>query len=178
MNQNTESLWSPEIKPGILSPRDILDMQAVALREQTGGTLNADVRTAQDQSEDASYVIFDVVAPTLGSARHRILTARYFAERIYPCHVDADGLRAAEVANSDEEFRELVRQVLNSGEVKALCQSLISRSGEIHRNGSAGITRKHAGHKRLFRPALNAMESDDELNGSVEALYEEAVGGD
>src|SRR5258708_4490927 len=118
MNQCTDNLWSPEIKLGSSSPRDILELQCLALREQSGGLLAAEVREAHDKSEGAIYLIFDIAAPTLGVARHRILTARYFAERIYPCHLDAEGLHSAEVAHSDEEFRELVRQVLHSGEVK------------------------------------------------------------
>lgn len=179
MKQQADSLWSPDIKPGILSPRDILDLQAIALREQTDGLLNAEVRTVLDRSEGAVYLILDVIAPTLGDERHRILTARHFADRIYPCHLDAQGLRSAEVAHSDPEFRELVRQVLHSGEVKAMALSLIVRAKDSW-HWSPSFIRKDSGSKHIFRPAWRGVETEgEETNGYlVEALYDERSTGD
>ncbi len=158
-----------------MSPRDILDMQAMALRELTGGLLTAQVNLKHDHAEGAVYLIFDLVVPKLQGKRHRILTGRYLDDRIYPCHVDADGLRSSEVAHSDEEFRELVRQVLHSGEVKSLALSLIATAKEELPKERV-IARHHNGHNRLFRPAWNGVETDEDSNGSVEALYDEAQG--
>jgi hypothetical protein len=176
MNQCTDSLWSPEIKPGLLSPRDVLELQVMALRDQSGGLLNAEIRCAHDKAENAIYLIFEIWAPSLAEERSRILTARSFADRIYPCHLDAVGLRTAEAAHSEEEFRELVRQVLHSGEVKSLALSLMARAKEALPRHEPGITRRHNGHKRLFRPAWAGVDLDDEHIGNVDALYDEAHG--
>jgi hypothetical protein len=174
MNQRTDSLWSPDIKPGLLSPRDILELQAMALREQSGGMLSAEIRLAHDKAEAAIYLIFDMVAPSLGGDRHRVLTVRYFAERMYPCHLTAECPDANDAAFSDEEFKELVRRALHSGEVKSLALSLITRAKEAR--PAAGITRRHSAHKRLFRPAWAGVDVNEEHAGSVEALYDEAHG--
>lgn len=178
MNQCTESLWSPEIKPDILSPRALLDMQAMALREQSGGLLAAEVREAHDKSEGVIYLIFDLIAQGVAGIRYRVLTARYFAERIFPCHIDAEGLRTAEVANSSDEFLELVRQVLHSGEVKALALSLIARARDDRKTGEPALVRHHNGHKRLFRPAWVGVEAEGEDAHCTEHLYDERSVGD
>jgi len=174
-----DSLWSAEIKPDILSPRDILEAQAFALREQTDGLLSAEVRITRDNAEAAVYVLMDLVAPGLNNARHRILSARHAAERIYPCHIDAEGIRSAESAHSDEELRELLRQILNSGEVKALALSLIARAREQQKVDSLPMSRRHNGHRRLFRPAWAGVEVDgDESTVAFDHLYDERAAGD
>jgi hypothetical protein len=174
MSQRTDSLWSPDIKTGMLSPRDILELQAMALREQSGGLLSAEIRLAHDKAEGAIYLIFEMAAPSLGKERHRILTVRYFADRMYPCHLDAEGLESNEAAYSDEEFKALVRRALHSGEVKSLALSLMARAKETR--PPAGITRRHPAHKRLFRPAWAGVDVDEEHAGAIEALYDEAHG--
>jgi hypothetical protein len=174
MSQRTDSLWSAEIKPGLLSPRDILELQAMALRDQSGGLLNAEIRQAHDRAEGTIYLIFDIVAPSLSGDRHRVLTVRYFTERMYPCHLDGEGLDANEAAFSDEEFKDLVRRALHSGEVKSLALSLIARAKEAR--PSTGITRRHSAHKRLFRPAWAGVDVNDDQAGTVESLYDEAHG--
>ncbi len=146
----------------------------MALREQSGGMLSAEIRVAQDKAEGTIYLIFDIVAPSLGGDRHRVLTVRYYAERMYPCHLDAEGLDLSEAAFSDDEFKELVRRALHSGEVKSLALSLIARAKEAR--PSAGITRRHSAHKRLYRPAWAGVDDNEEHAGSVESLYDEAHG--
>ncbi len=179
MNHTTDNLWSPEITSEVRSPLVILEQQAAALRDQCAGILTAEVRQAIDKSEGAAYLILDLIAPSLGAARHRILTARYFADRIYPCHVDAEGLRSAEVAHSTDEFRELVRQVLHSGEVKAIAQSLLVRARDERKAlPSPGLTRHHNGHKRPFRPAWVGVEVDGDDHLQAELLYDERSVGD
>ena len=179
MNACIDSLWPTEIKQGILSPRDILETQAMALREQTGGLLTGEVRENQDKAEGAVYLILEIAAPKLKGVRHRVLTARHFADRIYPCHIDADGLRSAEVAHSDEEFAGLLRQVLHSGEVKALAISLIARVRRERKAEAPVLDRGHNGHRRLFRPAWIGVETDaEELANAHDALYDERAAGD
>lgn len=176
MKDCTDNLWSPEIRPEILSPRDILEMQAVALREQSGGLLSAEVREVHDKAEGSIYLILDMIAPTLNEDRHRILTARSFADRTYPCFIDAEGLRSAEGAHSEHEFRELVRQVLHSGEVKSLALSLIARARDGVPAPVQPRVRHHSGHRRLFRPSWIGVETDNEFVCAVDALYDESHG--
>ena len=179
MNSCMESLWPTEIKQAILTPRDILETQAMALREQTDGLLTGEVRENRDESEGAVYLILEVVSPKMKGVRHRVLTARHFTDRIYPCHIDADGLRTAEVAYSDREFIELLRQVLHSGEVKALSISLIARARRDRKAEIPVVERRHNGHRRLFRPAWIGVETDAEESANAsDALYDERAAGD
>ena len=70
MSQRTGSLWSPDIQPNVLSPRDILELQAAALREQTDGLLSAEVRETRDASEGAAYFLLDIVGRLPGTFAH------------------------------------------------------------------------------------------------------------
>jgi len=176
MSQLTESLWSPDIRPGILAPRGILDSQAKALREQTGGLLAGDVRAVFDEAEGAAYLTFDLLVPALHNERHRILMVRSRGDRVYPCHLDADGLRAAEIAHSDEEFQAIIRDVLHSGEVKSLALSLIARARDARRPETPVFVRRHRGHQRLFRPAWAGVETEEDAGCLVDALYDEPQG--
>jgi hypothetical protein len=178
MTPREGSLWSPEIKPEVLSPRSILESQAESLREQSGGLLAAELKVSKD-TDGAVTLALEMHAPSLQEHRHRVLTARYFAERIYPCHIDANGLRSAEVAHSADEFLELLRQVLHSGEVKSLAQSLISRVSDSRRSASHnGITRRDNGHRRAFRPAWAGVDLENDGGVCVETLYDERSVGD
>jgi hypothetical protein len=176
MSHRTDSLWSPEIQPNVSTPRDILDLQAFALREQTDGLLSAEVRETRDPSERAVYLLLDIVVPSLNGLRQRVMTARHFTDRIYPCHLDAEALRSAEVAHSAEEFRELVRQVLHSGEIKALAQSLISRAKENRKPETPSLSRFHNGHKRLTRPAWIGVDGEEDADSATESMHDEPQG--
>jgi hypothetical protein len=175
-----DSLWSVDIRPGLLSPLDILETQAFALRDQTDGLLAAEVRTTRDHSEGTVCLLMEIFAPGLDHVRQRVLTARHAPDRIYPCSLDAEGLQSAELAHSDSEFQELVRQILNSGQVKAVALSLIARARERQKAESLPpLQRRHVGHRRQFRPAWAGVEHEGEDgNGAFDALYDERAAGD
>ncbi|MCE9533617.1 MAG: hypothetical protein K8T89_21200 [Planctomycetes bacterium] len=174
-----ESLWPPDIKPDVLSPRGILEMQALALREQTDGLLSAEVRSVFDNAEGAVYLIFDIVSSSLRGTRQRILTVRHATDRIYPCYLDAEGLTSTESAHSDDEIKGIVRRALHTGDVKAIALSLLASSRDAAKNNRlSGYTKRHRGHQRVSRPAWIGVEADEEFNhnGFVDALYDEPQG--
>jgi hypothetical protein len=173
MSRCTESLWSPDIRPGAPSPREILEAQAFALRDQTDNLLTAEVRTAHDPADGTTFLILDLVVPVLGGTRHRVLTARHLEGRVYPCHVEAEALRGAGAAHSDAEFCDLVRQVLHSGEVKSLALALLARAHVARGAEPLVVARRHNGHARR-RPAWISFEADG--GDDIDALYDEAHG--
>src|SRR5271157_3186092 len=91
MSHSPSSLWSPQIHPDILSPKQILTRQAGALATQTKGVLIGEL--TESTTEDGTTVFaLDIVAPIL-KYRHRVLTASYNGTQVYPTQVDAEGLR-------------------------------------------------------------------------------------
>jgi len=153
MSQEFISLWSNQIRPKILTPRAILRAQAEALAKQTGGLLLAEIK--DNQRENGMVELdFSFVVPALGGYRHWILTVGDKTDLPYPSMVDAQIFRgsgsqpnlqhalekrvfiACEYrANSDDEFIELVSQVLTSSSVLSVAQSLIARASEAMGEG-------------------------------------------
>jgi len=148
MAQVIDSLWSPTIRPTILSPFAILDLQARALTQQTNGILVGDVKVAHDEDKKTTYLHLDLIVPAL-NYRQRALTAEHAADMIYPVRIDAayfrrglfrpiaalpaifEGRKLETDAASDEEFRHLVEKVLKSDEVTSLALSLIARANDV-----------------------------------------------
>jgi len=129
MAQNIQSLWSPAIKATVLSPEAILRGQAEALALQTGGLLVAEI--VKQRGEDGRIsASLDLVAPTLNGSRHRILKVSHSAELLYPVDVEARSLLGSRSAYTDMEFTEVVAEVLSSGDVESLAQSLLARANE------------------------------------------------
>jgi hypothetical protein len=149
------NLWLSDIRPDVLSPFAILELQAQALGPITKGLLLGEVHVSYDAGKENTYVSLDLIAPALHNYRRRILTAAYRTDMIYPVRVDADCFRpkgilafaqaAVEMMNtgvaerkkreneaaSDQEFRCLVERVLGSDQVKSLAVSLIAQSNDV-----------------------------------------------
>lgn len=148
MASAVKSLWSAQIKPDILSPRQILRAQADALAEQTKGVLVGEL--LESKREDKEVVLtLDMLAPVI-KYRHRVLSARHSTDLLYPVRLDAEvfrpkglqglslsseilgGKKPESQADSDEELIKLVEKVLKSSSVVAMAQSLIALSNEAH----------------------------------------------
>jgi hypothetical protein len=147
MTSGVKSYWSAQIKPDILSPKQILRVQAEALTAQTKGVLIGEL--LESKREDKEIVLsLDMLAPII-NYRHRVLTARYTAGSLYPVVLDADvfrpkgiqpvgahitdmlgGKKPASQADNDEELVKLIEKVLTSPEVVSIAQSLIALSNE------------------------------------------------
>lgn len=177
MRTFTDSLWSPEIQSDVVSPRDILETQAIVLRELTQGALSGTVRESHDNGQSTIDLSFEIIVAGFDSLRHRIVDVRHTAGRIYPCHVESEASRFAEVAHSPLEVQELLRQVLHSGEVKALVLSLLALVKEQRSTLSPPLTRHHNGHKRNNRRVWFGYEAQsDDVNGTMDSLYDEPQG--
>ncbi len=70
MSDSPSSLWSRQIRPDTLSPKQILTRQAGALEIQTKGLLIGEL--TEDIIEDGKIVLtLDIVAPIL-NYRHQV----------------------------------------------------------------------------------------------------------
>jgi hypothetical protein len=179
MTHRTDSLWSSDIQPDLLSPREILEAQADALREQSGGLLASEVGIARAADEPAVHLTFDIAVPAIAGSRHRLLIARHPSNRVYPCMLEAGATPLVETAYSHGEFRDRVRQVLTSGEVTSLALSLIADAKKARRFDATTLERRHAAHKRQYRPAwagVAADDEDDQTDAWAVAFYDEPQG--
>jgi hypothetical protein len=142
-------LWSDDIKVDVVTPLAILRAQVGSIQRKTKGLLQAEVTTT---TSDAGWVRhhLDLIAPVLDGYRHRLLAATHEKDLVYPVKVEAECFRpepAVDIAQvlstvtkfrkdgrptaqTEQEFIELVSQVLHSGEVRSIIQSLIARSNE------------------------------------------------
>src|SRR5271166_668160 len=138
MSDSSASLWSPQIRADILSPKQILTRQAVALATQTKDVLTGVLTESRTEDETTVFTL-NIVAPIL-KYRHQVLTASYNGSKLYPTQVDAEVLRRkgqSEIevrvalgnvalgggrkplgrADDDEELIRIVGYVLKSSEV-------------------------------------------------------------
>lgn len=177
MTHRTDSLWSSDIQPDLLSPREILESQADALHDQSAGLLAAEVGIVRLADEPAVYLAFDIAVPALTGSRHRLLVARHPSDRVYPCWLEAVGTTASEKVHSHAEFRDRVRSILTSGEVTSLAQSLIADARKVRRFDGITVERRHAAHRRPVRPAWAGVSEDEEAaDGWTVAFYDEPQG--
>jgi hypothetical protein len=176
MTHRTESLWSLEIQPEIQSPNEILETQADLLRTQTEGLLAAEVGITREADEPAVCLTLDIAVPGLAGSRHRLLTARHPSARVYPCLVETQLLALADVAYSHEEFRDTVRQVLQSANITSLVLSLMTEAKKTRRPTGTSSARRHPGHKRLYRPAWIGVGSEEENEAWAITFLDEPQG--
>ncbi|MBL8795845.1 MAG: hypothetical protein JNM56_18215 [Planctomycetia bacterium] len=147
-------LWPSDIDVQVVPPLDILKAQEATLAQKTKGILQAKVSTTA--TDKLVQHDLDLIAPSLHFYRERILSVTHDRGFIYPVRVSsgvfdpntsmrlsqlqqallADPGRNQRIAATEEEFINLVRQVLQSDEVRALIQSLIARSNELNRKAA------------------------------------------
>jgi hypothetical protein len=154
-------LWSDDIKVDVLPPIAVLKTQEGLLARKTQGMLQAKLTTTE--TEKLVQHGLDLIAPALNFYRERLLSATHDREMPYPVTVTAEafapdpprsgGFRFGgdpremqKRAATDEEFIRLVREVLQSPEVRALIHSLIARingvSSEKQMNGPTDSTER------------------------------------
>src|SRR5579884_1134048 len=81
-------LWSNDIKVDVRSPLAILKVQEGILSQKTGGLLQATVSSVETETRVQHQL--DLVAPSLGFYRERLLTAEHHRHRYYPVFVQAE----------------------------------------------------------------------------------------
>jgi hypothetical protein len=151
MSTTIPDLWSDDIRVDILTPLVILRSQESLLSRKTQGMLEAKVTTVANETWVQHQL--DLLAPALDYYRVTLLTAKHQRDAVYPvtvaapCFAPKPGPFSQGPAGSlrfpggpppdqreaagQEEFIELVKQVLRSPEVRAIIQSLIARSNEL-----------------------------------------------
>jgi hypothetical protein len=148
------NLWSDDIKVNVVTPLAVLRKQAHLLTQMTKGVLEADVATVDTVYGDSGTIRhgFDVIAPAL-DYRQRLFTATHGVQ-VYPVVLEADCFRSqshpdlnavklgpgydleperagTRQAKTEDEFLNLVREILRSDKVRSVIQSLIARSNDL-----------------------------------------------
>jgi hypothetical protein len=134
-------LWSNDIKVNVLPPIAVLKAQEGLLARKTQGMLQAKLSTTE--TEKLVQHQLDLIAPSLNFYRERLLSVTHDREMLYPVTVTAEAFAPKPLnsnqpfmllqsvmqrrAATDDEFIEMVREVLQSDRVRALIHSLIAR---------------------------------------------------
>jgi len=156
-----DSLWPEVIRAKVQSPESILLAQADALTRQTNNVLVGKV-VFGPSDDNLVVLYFNIVVPTLKDYRHRIMVVQHRKDMHYPALIDAEVFRASGLAvlqaamkalrsspfllaaegaeptkpdnraDSDKEFIDLVRKVLQSPYVVSVAQSLIARATDAN----------------------------------------------
>jgi hypothetical protein len=146
-------LWSDDIQANVLTPVAILRTQVSALSRKAEGILRAEVRIDVNQARIELHLI--LIAPALNDYQVTLLKASHDAELVYPAIVKSRGLLPpprrpkylpipSEImpfeperepdersAETQDEFIKVVGDILRSGWVRSLIQSLIARSNDV-----------------------------------------------
>src|SRR5436190_24225871 len=113
--------FAPEV---VLLPERILEHQAELIGQRSRTRLRGKVRrTVTEKNVSLGFV---VSAPLLEYSI-RLFTCTHHPLLPYPTTVSLDVFPAAKVANSEQDFRELVADVLGSKYVGSVFQSLLAR---------------------------------------------------
>lgn len=126
-------LWPTGVTvPEVLSPATILRYQAGQLRAKTRNLLEGEIEIVPE--EDQVKIEFYVVAPALDRYRYLLFSVRHGPELVYPATIDAPGVvgefGVSPEADGQQEFTELIGQVLSSRQTRSVIHSLIARSNE------------------------------------------------
>jgi hypothetical protein len=151
------SLWPEAIKPGIISPYSVLKEQADALSGQTSGLLLGKVeRSFYERPESyegphkrVTILTLDIVVPGLDNFRWGILKAAHNEMFPYPVVLDRisslysfgsfletdnqkdlAGRKPNIRADTVEEFRSKIAEILTSPNIVSTAQALIARVSE------------------------------------------------
>jgi hypothetical protein len=147
MTDSIPDLWSSDIQVRVLTPLAILRAQASLLRRKTQGLVEAVVDTRTSKESIRHHL--DLIAPAVNGYRERMLTATHSPNRVYPVTVAAEcffpkGGNAAtllaaiidklpeneRIAGTQDDFIKLVKEVLQSLQVRGAIESLIAQSNE------------------------------------------------
>jgi hypothetical protein len=130
------SLWSPGIKAGTRSPKQILQVQANALRDQTNGIL---IGLLETLNEGESFVhILYIFAPVI-DYRHCLLKAIHSKTMYYPVTLESEAMEESHnqpgnpitpISYHEADFIHLLGKILGSHNVVSIAQSLLARSSE------------------------------------------------
>lgn len=138
-----EDLWPPDIKVEVLSPALILKHQADLITQKTKGVVVGEVRTVP-HVQRTTYILR--LASESGDYVYEAVRISHEQQKPYPCFVsascfDSEGSLHAEARleytentlklSSDEEVKDVLRQVLGSEETTSALQSMLARATDL-----------------------------------------------
>jgi hypothetical protein len=128
MTETSRDFW-PEIAAteALITPLTILKEQAAALAKKTNGLLEARVDT-QNYPGGVFLHTFKIVAPTLGHYVFELFTVKH-GVFLYPVEIVSllPGLPVPSNAKTEDEFLELLRVVLSSGQTSKVISALLAQ---------------------------------------------------
>jgi len=146
MPDDVTSYWPDDFDVKVLSPQSVLRLQASALSAKTRGLLEAEVVTATTPNRTSHEL--QLIAPALNGERRTVLTVTHTTNEPYPAHIVAEMFKPdgdqydpehdwRPQASTEQEFKDYVKQVLQSKQVRSAAESLLARSYELHTTASA-----------------------------------------
>ena len=120
-------------------PVSVLKEQGALLSEKTNGILSGIVKihSSYEAGRDVSKIVFFIVCPTLNNYRYEVLLVNqsnfpevFPVEVIYEKADDSNG-RVKEIANNVEEFKTVVKDILQSDRVKKVIAALLRDAQEF-----------------------------------------------
>lgn len=133
MPDTIPSLWSDDIKVDVVTPLAILRAQLEPLYRMTKGLLRAEISSDELPNDTVEHA-FELIAPALSNYRYKVLSANHHHNRVYPVGVEAECFESTSIperlAHTQEEFIEIIGEVLHSGEIRSVIHSLLARSNE------------------------------------------------
>ncbi len=139
------NLWPvKQVQVDVLTPLAILRTQASNLNQLTQGILVGKVSTLSNEETVQHHL--DVLVPALNNYTHRLLSVTHAKDRAYPVTVQAEYCNDPLMALSNgcqsftqEQFIDLLKDVLESKHVISILQSLIAQSNESRDESDTGI---------------------------------------
>jgi len=117
------------VREVVLTPEKILDYQALLIERKSVGRLRCEVRRAQ--SEKLVSLSFIVSAPLINYAM-RLFTCSHHPSLPYPTSVNFQEFGGEdEVAESEEDFRNVIKKVFGSAYARSVVESLLARVGDV-----------------------------------------------
>ena len=135
-------LWPDKIKVDkVITPVIILRQQASLLGKKTKNIVQADVLNVKIVAElyDFHYALY-LVASALNNYRYRLLDIFYNVSPLYPMKVEVESDIYNEISSkfkspeqnigafSEEDFKNILREIFNSAKVKRIISVLLSQS--------------------------------------------------
>lgn len=149
----TGGFFSTDIKPDVQAPLTILKACGAELTQLTRGVLIGQISTHPNLDQKWVFHSLDAVVPALKNLRQRLVTVKHEIKMLYPAFVDAEAFersalnQVAEVgerprafgepppkkrneASTDEELIDLLKQALNTPQMKSTLVSLIAMANQ------------------------------------------------
>ena|SRR5689334_13433918 len=130
MQNHSQDLWPEDIGSPIdlTAPVNILKEQAALLGDKTHNIVEAEVKTEFVDHDSALRHYFYLVAPALNHYRYRLFRIKHQPTNFYPIEITGAALKEPSIINSEDELREVLKNLFFSEQTRRIIQSLIAQS--------------------------------------------------